>query len=138
MVDNIDQKFIGQMRDQETGLDYFNARYFAAALGRFTSPDPGNAGADVANPQSWNAYVYVLGNPLVNIDPSGLDCVTFDNGNTGDNGQGTPCPRSQTPYIDNVNGGGSPPIDLESTCWWCSTYGLPYRGNQSPTKPHCP
>ena len=71
--DNVIQKFTGQARDQETGLDYFNARYFGAALGRFTSPDPGDAGADLRNPQSWNGYAYVLGNPLANTDLSGMD-----------------------------------------------------------------
>jgi hypothetical protein len=56
-------------------LDFFQARYFGAALGRFTSPDPENAGADFTNPQSWNAYAYVLGNPLANVDPTGTeDC----------------------------------------------------------------
>jgi hypothetical protein len=61
-------------------MDFFHARYFGAALGRFTSPDPGNAGADITNPQSWNAYGYVLGNPLALVDPSGLDAF----GNGGD------------------------------------------------------
>jgi hypothetical protein len=28
----------------------------------------------VSNPQSWNRYAYVLNNPLVNIDPLGMDC----------------------------------------------------------------
>ncbi len=50
--DNVEQRFTGQVRDSETGVDFFNARYFGAALGRFTSPDPGNAGADMTNPQS--------------------------------------------------------------------------------------
>jgi RHS repeat-associated protein len=36
--DSVNLKFTGQFRDQETGLDYFHARYFGAALGRFTSP----------------------------------------------------------------------------------------------------
>jgi RHS repeat-associated protein len=71
-LDNINQKFTGQMRDAETGMDFFHARYFGAALGRFTSPDPANAGADITNPQSWNAYSYVTNNPLALIDPSGL------------------------------------------------------------------
>ena len=70
--DNTDQKFTGQLRDSESNLDYFNARYFAAALGRFISPDPANAGADPTNPQTWNAYAYVLGNPLANTDPAGM------------------------------------------------------------------
>ncbi|MGH9691919.1 MAG: hypothetical protein ACRD4C_12715, partial [Candidatus Acidiferrales bacterium] len=34
------------------------------------SPDPGNAGADPGNPQSWNMYSYVLNNPLGIVDPS--------------------------------------------------------------------
>jgi len=33
-------EFTGKERDQETGLDYFGARYYGSALGRFTSPDP--------------------------------------------------------------------------------------------------
>jgi RHS repeat-associated protein len=70
-VDNINQKFTGQMRDSETGIDYFNARYFGAALGRFTSPDPANVGADLSDPQTWNGYSYVRGNPLGLVDPSG-------------------------------------------------------------------
>ena len=70
--DTVAQKFTGQTRDQETAIDFFNARYFGPALGRFTSPDPANAGADIMNPQSWNAYAYVLGNPLNTTDPSGM------------------------------------------------------------------
>lgn len=33
------QQFTGKERDAETGLDYFGARYFSGAQGRFTSPD---------------------------------------------------------------------------------------------------
>jgi RHS repeat-associated protein len=47
--DSMDQKVTGQMRDNETGLDFFNARYFGSALGRLTSPDPMNAGADLTD-----------------------------------------------------------------------------------------
>jgi len=31
--------FTGKERDSETGLDWFESRYFGAAQGRFTSPD---------------------------------------------------------------------------------------------------
>ena len=39
--DFVNQKFTGKERDAESGLDYFGARYYGSALGRFTSSDPG-------------------------------------------------------------------------------------------------
>ena len=74
--DNADQRFTGQVRDVETGLDYFNARYYESPIGRFMSPDPGNAGTDATNPQTWNAYVYGVNSPLSGTDPSGLNWFT--------------------------------------------------------------
>ncbi len=67
-------------RDAESDLDYFLARYYGSSLGRFNSVDPANAGADPANPQSWNAYAYVNNNPLIFVDPDGLalTIVTFE------------------------------------------------------------
>jgi RHS repeat-associated protein len=59
-------------RDSESGLDYFGARYYGSALGRYTSPDPSNAGARIHNPQSWNMYGYTLNNPLRYVDPTGM------------------------------------------------------------------
>jgi RHS repeat-associated protein len=38
--DSINQKFTGKERDGESGLDYFGARYYGSALGRWTSPEP--------------------------------------------------------------------------------------------------
>ncbi len=66
-------KFTGKERDSETGLDYFGARYFSGAQGRFTTPDPLMASAKASNPQSWNRYAYVFNNPLRHIDPDGLE-----------------------------------------------------------------
>ena len=68
-------KFTGQVRDVETGLDYFGARYMSAAQGRFTSPDAPFADQHASDPQSWNLYSYVRNNPLGNVDPTGRDCL---------------------------------------------------------------
>jgi len=77
--DNVSQKFTSKERDQETGLDFFGARYYGSALGRFTSPDEPLFDQDPVNPQSWNLYSYVRNNPLKNIDPFGQDCITTSN-----------------------------------------------------------
>jgi hypothetical protein len=34
-----------------------------------------NLGADLLDPQSWNAYAYVRNNPLALVDPSGMDAI---------------------------------------------------------------
>ena len=53
-------------------------------MGRFMSPDSlGPWVADVNNPQSWNFYSYVLNNPLINTDPTGHDCVYFNDAGDG-------------------------------------------------------
>jgi RHS repeat-associated protein len=72
------QKFTGKERDVETGLDNFGARYLSAAQGRFTSPDPGNAGAIPGDPQSWNGYAYARNNPFLYTDPTGEAYVICD------------------------------------------------------------
>jgi RHS repeat-associated protein len=72
----VKQKFTGQEHDAETQFDFFHARYLSAAQQRFMSPDPGNAGAELASPQSWNAYSYVQNNPLNRTDPTGF-CDAF-------------------------------------------------------------
>jgi RHS repeat-associated protein len=64
------QRFTGQQRDAEEGLDYFNARSYHVRTGRFEKVDP--VGGDPANPQSWNRYSYVLNSPTHATDPSGM------------------------------------------------------------------
>ena len=52
-----------------TGLDYFGARYFSAAQGRFTTPDwsaipQAVPFARLGDPQTLNLYQYTRNNPL--------------------------------------------------------------------------
>ncbi|MCW5971696.1 MAG: RHS repeat-associated core domain-containing protein, partial [Blastocatellales bacterium] len=72
---------VGYERDTETGLDFAQARYYANAQGRFTSPDLPFADQYEGNPQSWNLYAYVRNNPLNATDPSGRETCYY-NGNT--------------------------------------------------------
>ena len=55
-------------------------------MGRFLSPDPSQLFyANQVDPQSLNLYTYGRNNPLRNIDPTGLDCVYFnDAGNAAE------------------------------------------------------
>jgi RHS repeat-associated protein len=77
-------KFTAKERDTESGNDYFGARYYGSTMGRFSSPDPsGLYFADPTNPQSLNLYSYAQNNPLKNIDPTGLDCVYFNDAGNG-------------------------------------------------------
>jgi RHS repeat-associated protein len=64
-------QFAGQQNDG-TGLYYDNARYYSAALGRFTSQDPlGLAGGTA------NTYEYTADSPTIFTDPSGLCVLGF-------------------------------------------------------------
>jgi RHS repeat-associated protein len=86
---NVRQKFGSYERDNETGLDFAQARYYASALGRFTSVDPYviffemKRGGDaeekiqmlfeyIIQPQNWSKYSYGLNNPLMHTDPTGM------------------------------------------------------------------
>ena len=78
VVDNTRQKFTGKERDDETGLDYFGARYYANTQGRFTSVDPVKVTkARMLDPQRFNLYAYVRNNPLIYVDPNGEDVESY-------------------------------------------------------------
>jgi RHS repeat-associated protein len=72
------------MRDAETGLDFFGARFYSGALGRFTSADDVFADQDPSDPMSWNLMAYVRNNPLRYTDPTGRGCVAQSNPQAGD------------------------------------------------------
>jgi RHS repeat-associated protein len=58
-------------------------REFSSNVFRWNTPDPDNAGADVGDSQSWNAYAYALNNPTTLNDPEGTDvqvCLNNENG----------------------------------------------------------
>jgi RHS repeat-associated protein len=88
-VDSTRQRFTSKERDTESGLDYFGARYYSSAQGRFINPDEFTGGpddlyyfaddasdnptfyADIFDPQTLNKYQYCLNNPLRYVDPDG-------------------------------------------------------------------
>ena len=71
-TDSVRQRFTGYQKDTETGLDFAEARMYENRHGRFTAVDPLLASGKSANPQTFNRYVYVMNNPLLLTDPTGL------------------------------------------------------------------
>ncbi|MCP4308929.1 MAG: hypothetical protein GY788_29475, partial [bacterium] len=61
-------RYTGMERDEETGLSYHTARYYAPWLGRWGSADP------VGLIDGTNLYSYTRNNPLVYIDSVGTQC----------------------------------------------------------------
>jgi RHS repeat-associated protein len=114
-ADGVRQKFAGYEHDSETGLDYAQARYFAAAHGRFTGVDPLAASAHVGSPQTWNRYSYALNNPLRMTDPSGMS----PNDNAGqavDIPPQTPPPAQIVVTVDYVKSVVGPFYTCNGTC----------------------
>jgi RHS repeat-associated protein len=69
----VSRQFTGQVKDDETGLYYYGARYFDPELGRFIQPN--HVIQDLSNPQSYNRYSYCVNDPLRYTDPTGLDFI---------------------------------------------------------------
>ncbi|MCA9368357.1 RHS repeat-associated core domain-containing protein, partial [Candidatus Kaiserbacteria bacterium] len=63
-----DNLFTGQKQD-ESGLYYYNARYYDPEIGQFISPD--TIVPEPMRVDAYNRYMYALGNPLKFNDPSG-------------------------------------------------------------------
>lgn len=78
----IDDRYTGQYFDEETGLYYFNARYYDPIAGRFLEPDP--IVADPYFSQTVNPYSYALNDPINWTDPSGMLSLSQIWGGIGD------------------------------------------------------
>jgi RHS repeat-associated protein len=119
--------YTGSRRDQITGDYQFGVRTYDPKTGSFLEPDtflgsrPGSQGSVVSDPLTLNRYVYVNGDPLNLIDPSGH--ITCRRGNPDPNcdiyidGGGT------VPVYDDTNqpGGGAaslpePPVCQSNIC----------------------
>jgi RHS repeat-associated protein len=86
-------KFTDQEKDNESGLYYFDARYFSPELGKFIQSDPmalylvneqqlkNKLGKELweilSNPIALNAYAYANGNPVIYVDPNGEGANLF-------------------------------------------------------------
>ena len=59
-------------RDEESGLSYHGARYYAAWLGRWTSCDPSGINAGL------NLFLYADGSPILLVDTTGSEPLCFN------------------------------------------------------------
>jgi RHS repeat-associated protein len=71
--DNNAYRYAGEYEEVTTGLQYNRDRWYDPEIGRFLSMDPaiGNHG----QPLSLNRYLYVLNDPVNNIDPGGQETM---------------------------------------------------------------
>ena len=60
-------RYCGEYFDEETGFVYLRNRYYDPSIGRFITEDPANDG------NNW--YVYCGNNPVMFVDPEGLEDV---------------------------------------------------------------
>ncbi len=73
-ADDVRKKFTSYERDDETDVDFAEARYYNHKLGRFNSIDPiFISGKRLLDPQQIYLYIYVRNNPLKFNDPNGED-----------------------------------------------------------------
>ena len=62
--------YTGEWQDADVGLVYLRARWLDVETGRFTQPDPWEG--DRWQPILSHSYLYVGGNPVGCVDPSGM------------------------------------------------------------------
>ena len=71
-------RYCGEYFDKETGTIYLRARYYDPTIGRFICEDPIGSGL--------NWYTYCGNNPIMFIDPSGLEYIVVSGGTYDTNG----------------------------------------------------
>jgi RHS repeat-associated protein len=139
------QRFTAKERDNESGLDFFLARYYSGAQGRFTSPDEFTGGphlftasaltnptffADLNNPQTLNKYVYCINNPLAYVDPDGHELIVAPDIQTT-----VSTLRQQSPSLDAelaAHEGSGPDLYIQYGATPNDPNGQPSIGNASP------
>lgn len=67
-------RFTGKERDEESGCDYFGARYYCPWLGRWSSPEPGGLRDGV------DLFQFVVGNPIGHREIDGYGWKDFARG----------------------------------------------------------
>ncbi len=65
-------RFTGKEKDEESGLYYYGARFYACWLGRWTACDP------AGRVDGANLYVYTRNNPVILTDPNGMQATGRD------------------------------------------------------------
>jgi RHS repeat-associated protein len=95
-------RFIGKERDEESGLYYHGARYYAPWLARWTSCDPAGMVDGV------NLYSYARDNPVryadqtgKQCDPSSQSCVDPSEPTAREAAENRSIPEEHTPVADN-------------------------------------
>lgn len=98
---NTAKGYTGQLQDNVTGLDYYNARYYDPVVGIFLSPDSVQGSA-----QGMNPYAYVACNPETATDPTGHRIACMDGprgGGDGSSGGNNNSTSPQPPPTCTVN-----------------------------------
>jgi RHS repeat-associated protein len=67
-------RYTGKEKDEESGLYYYGARYYAPWLGRWTAADP------AGTIDGLNLYMYCRGSPANSIDPEGEFTIDTEKG----------------------------------------------------------
>jgi RHS repeat-associated protein len=100
--DNDRYHFAQLDRDSETDTHHAQFRQYSSTQGRWMSPDPYDGSYRMGNPQSFNRYAYVMNNPVIYLDRSGLcgETTTVSSADTDDVSQ------TWDDCVDFIGGGG--------------------------------